>query len=316
MLTHIIKKGKCDYRHIPAPGVNGGVDHGVHDQHDAGFNSLSVVIEADISGEAEDVSAAEHDIQHEDYGRNAVDSSSLRAEVILRKAREEAAGIMTQAEEVMKDAQRRGEEIESRAYSQGFDQGKKDGEEIGRKQYQAIAQRLEKLLNRISAGAEALLPHYEAQMVKVAMTAARHTVEREIKLSPDIVLESIRAAMGQVVEGSVVHLHLNPSDIEALEDEIKERFAVPGSAGLDIVNDPGIDRGGCLIETEYGLIDATTKARWQAVSDTINRIVMERAGAVPAGGKVVLKDEPASMDANGVHGASLNDQQEQSGGAA
>lgn len=303
-MARIIKRGKCDYRHIPAPDMIAGADNVMRDEHDAGFNSLSMFIQADAPDDSGDGEENGHGIQQGTNGMDAVESVSLQAEAMLKEARQEAADIMVQAREAMQDVRRRGEEIESQAYSQGFEQGKKDGEEMGRRQYQAVAQRLEKLLDGISSGAKALLPQYEAQMVKVIMAAATHIVEREIELSPDIVLESIRAAMEQVVEGSVVHLHLNPADIEALEEEIRKKFSVPGSAGLDIVNDPGIGRGGCLIETEYGLIDATTRARWQAVSDTINRILVERTGAVPAG------DEPASMNADAVHGVSSNDRQE------
>ena len=311
MLTHIIKKGKCDYRHILAHAVTAGPEHDTNEQHDMGFNSLSAVIDADIPDETENIRENEHDIQ-ENNAKDILDSELSQSETILSEARKEAADIMAQAREAMRDAQRRGEEIESQAYSQGFDQGRKDGEEIGRRQYHTVVQRLEKLLDSIKSGTEALLPQYEAQMVKVIMTAARHIVEREIKLSPDIVLESIRAAMAQVVEGSVAHLHLNPFDIDALESEIKEKFAQQGSTGLNIVSDPGIDRGGCLIETEYGLIDATTRAKWQAVSDTINGILMKRTGAVPAGDKTILKDDSASLDTDSLHEIFHTDRQEQS----
>lgn len=288
-MARIIKKGKCEYRSVhPAgePEACADVDHS--DEQQARFSTLSVVIEA---GDAVREQQAQGMEQGEQTGPGQVETSHEEAENILSDARDEAEKIMEEARQALRDAQKRGEEIESQAYSMGFDQGKKDGEEIGRKQYLAVAQRFERLISRISEGAEALLPQYESQMIEVAMSAARHIVDREITTSPEIVTESIRAAMEQVVEGSAVHLHLNPADIDALEDEIREKFVVPGRQGLDIVSDPRIERGGCLIETEYGLIDATTGAKWQAVSDTIKKILVERTGATPSVGEASDKPE-------------------------
>ncbi len=296
-MAKIIKKGKCEYRPVhDASQAAGSLDEDNGLGQQASFSTLSVVYEAgETQGEPDTHGAG----QGAEQGQVQEETPAEEAENIINAAREQAQKTMEEARQALRDAQKRGEEIESQAYSMGFDQGKKDGEEIGRKQYLAVAQRLERLINRISEGAEALLPQYESQMVEVAMNAARQIVEREIIISPEIVLESIRAAMEQVVEGSAVHLHLNPADIDALEEEIREKFVVPGRQGLDIVNDPRIDRGGCLIETEYGLIDATTGAKWQAVSDTIKKILAERTGAAPIAGETPDTSEDAPETGRG-----------------
>ncbi len=282
-MAKIIKKGRCEYRPVHSATLSARIseEENTEPDQESTFNTLLMVMEeGEEPGQSE-----EADTEQEDACDGPVEAAREEAESILRQAREQAEKIKEEAEQVLREAHKNGEEIESLAYSLGFDQGKKDGEEIGRKQYLVVAQRLEKLIDRISEGVEALLPQYESQMVEVAMNAARHIVDREIQLSPEIVLESIRAAMEHVVQGSTVHLHLNPADIEAMEDKIKERFAAPGTQGLDIVKDPRIDRGGCLIETEFGLVDATTQAKWQAVSDTIKKILAERTGTAFAHGK-------------------------------
>ncbi len=277
-MAKIIKKGRCEYRPVHSAVLSARISEEENTEPDqvSTFNTLLMVMEEEKPIQKE---------EKEDAEEGAVEAAREEAENILREAREQAEKIKEEAEQALREAHKNGEEIESLAYSLGFDQGKKDGEEIGRKQYLVMAQRLEKLIERISEGTEALLPQYESQMVEVAMNAARHIVDREIQISPEIVLESIRAAMAHVVQGSTVHLHLNPADIEAMEDKIKERFAAPGTQGLDIVKDPRIDRGGCLIETEFGLVDATTQAKWQAVSDTIKKILAERTGTALAHGK-------------------------------
>ncbi len=301
-MAKIIKKGKCEYRPIVVPSALEPEDESEEKGSEGTFNSLAVVIEADFQGNDSDVVSDEAVEPHDEGPADPLLEARQQAEQILDEARRQAEQIRREAEEELRNAQKRGEEIESQAYSIGYDQGRKDGEDIGRKQYQAVAMRLEKLLESINEGAEGLLPQYESQMVEVAMEAARQIIDREIKLTPEIVLDSIRAAMGLIVEGSAVHLHLNPADIDALEEEIREKFVMAGRQGLDIVNDPRIERGGCLIETEYGLIDATVRAKWQAVSDTIKRIMTERTGAVAASkssGDKGLKEENSRSEAGG-----------------
>ncbi len=285
-MAKIIKKGRCEYRPVHPAALSVRISEEENTgSEESTFNTLLMVMEEEGQDQGED-----REPEQETVSEGPVEAAREEAENILQEAREQAEKIREEAEQVLREAHKNGEEIESLAYSLGFDQGKKDGEEIGRKQYLVVAQRLEKLIERISEGAEALLPQYESQMVEVAMNAARHIVDREIQLSPEIVLESIRAAMEHVVQGSMVHLHLNPGDVEAMEDKIKERFAAPGTQGLDIVKDPRIDRGGCLIETEFGLVDATTQAKWQAVSDTIKKILAERTGTAFAHGKTGSED--------------------------
>ncbi len=308
-MARIIKKGRCEYQTVCVPPVPEpeSSDENAEQEAERRFDSLSAVID---SGPV--ATQGEHGAPQEeptDAGEKILSSVQEEAEEIIRKARASAETIREEARQALRDAQKKGEEIESQAYAAGFEQGKKDGEEIGRKQYLVVAQRLEKLINRISEGAEALLPQYEAQMVEVAMSVARQVIGREIELSPEIVMESIRAAMELVVEGCAVHLHLNPEDIDALEESIREKFVVPGRQGLDIIHDPRIDRGGCLIETEYGLIDATTKAKWQAVSDTVKRILAERTGTAAYSGsaKEDVDNLPETESVQAVEGEPAQD---------
>jgi len=56
-------------------------------------------------------------------------------------------------------------------------------------------------------------------------------------------------------------LHLNPDDIELLEDtvtELRQRF---GAGGLQIVADARIQRGGAIVDAENRTVDAQIETR-------------------------------------------------------
>jgi flagellar assembly protein FliH len=67
----------------------------------------------------------------------------------------------------------------------------------------------------------------------------------------------VRVALSHATEKSAVTVHLNPVDYNYL---LEHRAELAGSheAGRDVVlvADQAIERGGCLVETECGDIDA------------------------------------------------------------
>lgn len=196
----------------------------------------------------------------------------------LSQAKAQAEAITKKAEDILDQAKRKTSEIESDAYNQGYAQGQKDGEEFGRRQYEATAQRLNKVIAAIQQKGNELLNKYEAQIVQLTTEVAKRIVQREIQTDPTTILHCVRAAMEQVIEGSHLHIHLNSSDANMLTDLVQREFRNPGSHPITLVPDSEIEQGGCLIETEFGLVDATLSSKWQAVTEAISQVLNERTG--------------------------------------
>ncbi len=64
-------------------------------------------------------------------------------------------------------------------------------------------------------------------------------------------------------------IRLNPFDGAILQNHRTELLAASGSLrDIELVDDPTIV-GGCVIETEGGLVDATTETRLELLSTTL-----------------------------------------------
>jgi hypothetical protein len=105
-------------------------------------------------------------------------------------------------------------------------------------------------------------------------------VDHEIETNPEIISRCIQSAMTLVVSGSAITIRINPSDFEYLSDSLHNLQEVQRGIEVNFKEDPAIERGGCLIETGFGLVDATTNGRWQAVSDEIRKILVEKTGQI------------------------------------
>ncbi|HJT24578.1 MAG TPA: FliH/SctL family protein, partial [bacterium] len=68
----------------------------------------------------------------------------------------------------------------------------------------------------------------------------------------DLAQEVIKKAQDQVH----LKLHLNPEDVEEVEAQKEQLQLSVGAGELEIVPDARIERGGCVLETEAGSVDA------------------------------------------------------------
>jgi len=201
-----------------------------------------------------------------------------RCRAIIQAADMEAQAIKAEAEEVLAAAKARAAEIESQAYSDGYEQGQKDGEDFGRKQFAVGLQHLESVLKNLRSESRRLVLEYEAQMVQTCLMVAGKLVAQEIKTDRDLISRILRIAMEKAVDGSSVTVHLNPRDKENLSDEFIEQLSGPGGNSILLKANGSVKRGGCLIETEFGLIDASIESRWQALLEEVGETLKDRTG--------------------------------------
>lgn len=206
----------------------------------------------------------------------------------------ENAGTMAEVERLRKEASRlldearkKGAEIEREAYDHGFAQGRKDGEELGRRQYEAWGGRIEKVLETIRMRGEELAVRYEAEIVRMILAVSKAVLHRELSLtSPEVVLDAFREALTVVMEGSPVIIRLNPRDADLVSEAMKVDEGLRRGHAVTIEADPSLEAGGCFLETRFGSVDATIEGKWQAVSGAVESILSARLGAAvkPSGG--------------------------------
>ncbi len=253
---------------------------------DAPFSTLLDLIPKDFLKNLKEKGKKEPQNNYKkDNKTNTLESSISLLEKVKKEADEILACAKKDAEELKKEAQRllaesrkRAQEIESEAYEKGFSQGKKDGEEFGRKQFEAMTNRLKRLISTLQDQGSRIAEKYESQIINLCVLIASRVIKHEIETNPEVILSVVKEALSHVVEGTSLILHLNPIDAELIEEKFKDELTGPGKHKININSDPKIERGGCLLETEFGLIDATTKTRLDAIVSSIDDILRQTTG--------------------------------------
>ena len=147
------------------------------------------------------------------------------------------------------------EAARAEGYAEGLAAARTEGE-------QASA-RLKQLAESFSTTLDNLDFRLADMVLELSLDVARQIVAGELAARPERILDVVNLALKQMAETSrEARLLLNPDDAVLVRPHLDQ---VLDKNRLRIVEDARIVRGGCLIETGQGDLDATLPARWRQV---------------------------------------------------
>jgi flagellar assembly protein FliH len=157
--------------------------------------------------------------------------------------------------------------IEKTAYENGFKQGENAGKEIAEQKIVAVMKRYSESILEVGRLRSSLYPQIEHEVVRLALEVAKKIIHREIHIDKDVIRTLVHVALSHVAEKSSVTIHLNPVDYGFL---LEERAELSQNEGRDVslLADKSIERGGCLIQTECGDIDARIEEKFREVEQS------------------------------------------------
>jgi len=128
---------------------------------------------------------------------------------------------------------------------------------------QQINGRMKQLIESFEQALDNLDFHLAEMVLELALDVARQVVTGELAARPQHILDVVNLALKQMAETSrEARLLLNPEDAVLVRPHLDQAL---DKNRLRIVEDVRIVRGGCLIETSQGDLDATLPTRWRQV---------------------------------------------------
>ena len=107
------------------------------------------------------------------------------------------------------------------------------------------------------------------QVLDVALEVARQMLRTALDLKPELVLPVVQDAIRSLpVLGEERRLSLHPLDAALVRDLSGESLK---ASGWIIVEDASMARGGCVVSTSHGEVDATLDARWRRIVGALGR---------------------------------------------
>ena len=189
-----------------------------------------------------------------------------QAQAMLDSARDEAQRV-TQKAAADEDA------LKKSAYDEGFTKGREEGFQEGNQEANRLIERLHTIIERIMDKRQEILQETEQQVVDLVLLMARKVVKVIAETQRDVVVSNVLQALRKVKGAGDVIIRVNLADVKLVTGHTDEFLkSVESVKNITIVEDTNIDTGGCVIETDFGAIDARIASQLSELEQKILEI--------------------------------------------
>jgi flagellar assembly protein FliH len=130
-----------------------------------------------------------------------------------------------------------------------------------------MASQLGQLLHGFNAQIDALEQQMAQAVAQAAVMLARRVVRAEIHTHPEQVADVATQAVNAVLQSARhIRVLVHPDDHALVAAGAAEALQARGAR---LLAQPGIERGGCLVESDLGQIDARIDARWRQAATVL-----------------------------------------------
>lgn len=156
----------------------------------------------------------------------------------------------------------------------GFNRGREAGERALSEQLVCQRAELRELQNGVLESMRKSLPDLirecERHLVTLAIEVASKLVAG-LPISTEMVESAVREALARAESGAVHQVFVHPDDLELLQKAASPLLETPDSADENIRfrGDDQISRGGCRVQTRFGIIDGTRENKVERIKESI-----------------------------------------------
>lgn len=214
------------------------------------------------------------------------------AQALKADSEEKAQQIISEAEErastLIAEAESQKIRIEQEARETGRTAGHEEGFKSGYEEVERLVSRLHLMIEKIMEKREEILEDTERQIVDLVLLMTRKVVKVLSENDREVLKENVLEALRRVKNRGDVILHVNTTDIKLASDDMAAFIAaIEKVEHITVVEDSSVDQGGCLVETDFGSIDARIASQLAELEQKILEISPIRSKETKQGRSVL-----------------------------
>lgn len=210
----------------------------------------------------------------EDLAFAKIKESKAQANIEIEKIKQEAQKVLDEAKieakQIIETAEQKSEEIIEQNRKQGYEQGYEDGFNKGSEEVKHLIERMHKIISEVIAKRQEIIEGTEYQIVSIVLLIVKKIIKIITENQKTVIINNVVEALKKVKGSKNVIIRVNLDDI-AMTTKHKEDFIrmIEGLEGIQFLEDSSIERGGCIIETDFGEIDARISLQLKEIEDKI-----------------------------------------------
>jgi flagellar assembly protein FliH len=181
-------------------------------------------------------------------------------------------------EKILAQARVEAEDIRRQASVEGVQAGHEKGMARAREELAPVFEELKNSIKNVMDYRGEVLRLAEQEIFELTILISKKVISSELQMRPEIVLEVVRNALDRAVGWGKATIQVNPEDYAFLEEHrllLNEEGEEVSLARFDA--NPSITRGGCVLESNFGEIDARLEKQIEAVDNALRETLADRA---------------------------------------
>ena len=172
------------------------------------------------------------------------------SEAILTGAKAKAEELETQTRSTLDDEKKA-------AFDQGKEEGRQEGYADGKVEVERLIERTQIVLERAQDKRGDILAETEQELINLVLLMTRKVVKVIADNQREVVISNVEQALKKVKDRGNIIIRVNLADLQLTTDHTKEFIKMlEGAKSIQVAEDSSVDPGGCIIETDFGEIDA------------------------------------------------------------
>lgn len=200
-----------------------------------------------------------------------------QAQIIKSDAEQAASKIIEdaklEAERIIQEANVEKENIKATAHQDGYKEGHEQGFIEGQNEVNRLVERVHKIVESVMVRREEILCETEQQIVELVLLMTRKVVKIISENQKTVVLSNVLAALKKIRTRGNITLRVNTEDLKLTTAHVDEFIKrIENVNGISVIEDSSVDRGGCIVETDFGAIDARISSQLAELESKIMEI--------------------------------------------
>ena len=194
-----------------------------------------------------------------------------QAQAILADARQKAS-------ELEADIKQRVTQTERDAYEKGYADGAGKGYEEGRAEVQRLVESLHGIITRAIEKRNEIIEEAETQIINLVLLIVKKVIKVISENQKNVVINNVVQALRKLKSRGDVVIRVNLADLELTPEHVKDFMKmVENVKSITVLEDSSVDRGGCIIETDFGQIDARISSQLHEIEERILELMPIRS---------------------------------------
>ncbi|MEN6373988.1 MAG: FliH/SctL family protein [Smithella sp.] len=161
----------------------------------------------------------------------------------------------------------------SRVSDESYRKGYSEGVEFQKKEMSSVLDALSAITGMIPLIKKDIMAKTEEQIVKLAFAIAEKVINHEVATNKEVILGVLKGVSKNISVTEGIKIRLNPQDLHYIM-EIKKDFlqSIEGVRNAVFEEDVSIKRGGAVVETMLGEVDARLESQLQEIREAMLKL--------------------------------------------